>query len=489
MVRPRTEPRGYQRTKFGALCAAGVMAITFVAGQGSGAAAPAAPTAPAEGGVAPGQGMAIAQTDRVDPRSGGLSIGITFGISIAAHQNQVAQASSQALDLGVIGTTLASEGCSNGPDDPPGDPTLPADKQPQPLQVDSRDPDAAQGKDAAEAAFPLPIHKHAEATTAPFGKSVTTSAPFGIPGVLEVGSGVATSYSGILEDGVTREAKATTDISGITFPGGVGLSGLHWDATWRSTDGGQPTGTFTIGSATGPLGVPIPTQDPNATLKQINDGLLPLGFRIDPPAAHVDAGVMFVDPMGISVIPSAQRDQVAGGLFQGVQPVRESLFDALLKADCSNATPITIFDIVVGSITGAGAFHLSLGGVQATSGEVAANPFQLGAGGVQLGTGGVHLPAGGSTSSSSSSTSGSTFRPGTSTAGSPSTGTAAPGAAPSGAAATPTTAAIAAKKPEGQRGGALAGIGLASLGLVAALAEGDRRKMRRAQREIPQFEE
>jgi hypothetical protein len=479
MVSSRREPRGYQRTRWGALAAAGIIAITFVSSQDVGSAAPAA------AGIEPGQGLAIAQTDRVDPRSGGLSIGITFGISIAAHQNQVAQASSQAMDLGVIGTTLAAEGCSNGPDDPPGDPTLPADKQPQPVQVDSRSPDAERTKDEDESAAPVPIHKHAEATEAPFGKSVTTTSPIGLPGVLEVGSGVATSYSGVLEDGKTREAKAVTDISGITFPGGIGLSGLHWEATWRSTDGAQPVGVFTIASATGPLGAPIPTDDPVKAIGQMNDALKVFGLQIDPPTAREAGGVLFVDPMGISVIPSAQRDQVAGALFGGIQPVRQNLFDALLAADCSNATPITITDIVVGSITGAGAFHLSLGGVQASSGEVAANPFALGVGGVQLGTGGVNLPAVGTTVGSGGGT---TFKPGSTGSSTPS-GTAAPAAPAAGTGTAAPAKAVAAAKPKGERGGALAGVGLASLGMLAALAEGDRRKMRRAQREIPQFEE
>ena len=116
--------------------------MTFVASGSSSA-------APSGGGVEPGQGLAIAQTDRVDPRAGGLSVGLNFGISIAGHQNSVAQASSRAVDLGVIGTSLAAPGCDGGA------PAMPADKQPQPLQVDSRDPSAAQGKQEDESALPL----------------------------------------------------------------------------------------------------------------------------------------------------------------------------------------------------------------------------------------------------------------------------------------------------------------------------------------------
>jgi hypothetical protein len=40
---------------------------------------------------------------------------------------------------------------------------------------------------------------------------------------------------------------------------------------------------------------------------------------------------------------------------------------------------------------------------------------------------------------------------------------------------------------DGKRGGAMAGVGLGCLALLLLVAEGDRRKMRRAQREIPNF--
>src|SRR4051812_30916392 len=96
--------RGYRRTRVTALAAFGVLAITFFATGESSA-------APTDGVIAPGQGNAFADTFKVDPRTGNLSIGIDFGKSAANHQNQAAQAISQAMDLGTIGTSLASYGC------------------------------------------------------------------------------------------------------------------------------------------------------------------------------------------------------------------------------------------------------------------------------------------------------------------------------------------------------------------------------------------
>src|SRR5581483_2407608 len=266
--------RGYRRTATGGIAAIGAMLITFFATAGTGAAAPAQSSA-----LPPGQGFALAQNYRIDPRAGNLSIGINFGISLAGHQNSVAQASSQALDLGVIGTSLAAEGCDGSA------PTLPPDKQPQPLQVDSRDPTAAQGKQADETAVPLPIHKFALANPNPYGEAITTSAAQGIPGVLEIGPCTSRSYSGLLDGGATREAKATSDISSINIATVVQLTNIHWEATWRSAPSGGPTeGKFTIGGAT-IGGTPVPTQDPNQVIAQANQLLstLQLGIIIDPP--------------------------------------------------------------------------------------------------------------------------------------------------------------------------------------------------------------
>jgi hypothetical protein len=178
--------------------------------------------------------------------------------------------------------------------------------------------------------------------------------------------------------------------------------------------------------------------------------------------------------MGISVFPSPARDALAGGLLGGAQPARESLFDALLAQKCSFASGITVLDIVVGSLTGAGSFSVVLGGVQASSGDAYENAFCLGCNGAPTLSTNTNTSALNTNAAAAPSGGGTTFKGGT---------------APGPTAGTASTAPVKPASADGKRGGALAGVGLAGLAMMAAMAEGDRRKMRRAQREIPQFEE
>jgi hypothetical protein len=429
------------------------LGVTFslTAGSGGAAAAPA---------ISPGIGTAIAQTAVVGPSFANLSLAFAFGRSIAGHQNGVAQASSQAIDLGQIGATLAGEGCDGGA------PTLTEDKQPHEARVDSRDAHPLIDED--ESFLPgTPMHKHAEANTTPLGKAVTTIAPFGVAGVLEIGGGVATSISGVIDN--VRVAKAVTDISAIKLAGALGLielSGLHWEATWSSASPNGVVGSFTIGAAK-IAGMALPTNDPNQVLGTLNQALGLVGIQLTPPLARPSGGVLFVDPLGIAVVPSATRDSAIGMLLglKSVHDLRQQVTDALIAQDCGNATYITIADLVLGSVTGAGVFRIDVGGVQASSGETPASGFKFG-GPQFLTTGGVEPSIG---------TDIPAFTP------APVSGNLTPAPAPSPRLAKP----VAATKDAGKRGGWMAVVGLGGLALMAAIAEGDRRRMRKAQREMP----
>src|SRR3546814_11318411 len=86
--------------------------------------------------VANGTAKATARVARVAPGVGSLSLAIRAGIAVSDLQNNVAQSEAQAIDLGLIGTTLASEGCS-------GDPILPAALLPKGTRIDNRQGDAS----------------------------------------------------------------------------------------------------------------------------------------------------------------------------------------------------------------------------------------------------------------------------------------------------------------------------------------------------------
>jgi len=143
------------------------------------------------------------------------------------------------------------------------------------------------------------------------------------------------------------------------------------------------------------------------------------------------------------------------------------------------------FDLTVSSVRTAD-IALSLGGVQASSSVIPKNAFSLGDAQYTLGGG---SNGGGASFDLPGDTGGTGDTSYTGTAPDTSTGGGAggdSGNAPSGAKRLVTQPASALV---GKRGGGLAVAGLASLGLLGALAEGDRRKMRRAQREIPDTQE
>src|SRR3954454_23508255 len=138
----RRTSTGYRRTRWTALGALGACAVTFFATVQDSAAQTSPTTFPA------GQGAAFADTMKIDPRAGNLSIGVDLGKAAADHQNNAAQAISQAIDLGTIGTSLAAYGCDGSA------PSLPQSQQPQPLIADTRTPAQPQQAEEDESFVP-----------------------------------------------------------------------------------------------------------------------------------------------------------------------------------------------------------------------------------------------------------------------------------------------------------------------------------------------
>lgn len=423
------------------------------------------PGAAGQAGVDPGVGSAYAQGVRVDPRNGRLSFGITYGIALAGHQNLVAVGEARSIDLGVIGVTLAAAGCDGG------DPTVPREDQPQPVVVRSTEENSADGRSDTE----YGVRKTARADSVPIAEAEAVTGSLGAPGAVEIGSTVSETTSGVV-DGV-RTARAVTEVSEISIGGdALVLEGLRWEAVWSSAPTEDVSGSFTVeGITVGGQEMKV-DDDPTQQLGELNAVLEAVGIRLTPPRVRNESGISFVDPLRISIVPNESRDAVTGGLLGAVQPVRESLAEMLIGADCSNATYITILDIVLGSVTGAGSMNLELGGVTAQSSDLGATSFLGGL--PSLGpppppaTGGSGIPA--------------TAPPGPS----PVSGVSPPAAgddvaAPQPPASAPPQPAASFETVAGSRGGPLVLVGLVGLGLLGALAEMDRRKMRKAQRNAP----
>jgi hypothetical protein len=462
-----------------------------------------------------GTGTATANGYKVNPVFGNLSFGMTAGLSIAGHQNTVAQAISRSFDTGVIGDTMAGEGCKGG------DPTWARKDQPKELMVESSDPKAANGKESEE--FGGAITMFAKASPEPLGEAITTVGPMGDPALAQIDGGQTITSSGVVDDGI-REARAVTVIGSLDLIDGmVSIGDMTWEAIHRSGAEEQTIGRFTVGSLTVNGEAHELEGDEAQQAEELNTVLNELGFQITMPRVRVESGIVFVDPMKVGIIKSDNRDSIVGPIFEAVQPFREQLTEAMLEQDCSNATYITVLDIAIGTFSGAGSLNLELGGVQATTAEldafelpdfdfpdfedlppVSPLPDQQPEFSPPGDTGQSSTIDSGSAPSLSSGSTGGPVNTGSGSAGTgsstPSSGDDTPSAMPTagnngggnngggGGGNGNQVASMPAKKIadiSGERGGLLAAISALGLALLLITAEGDRRKMRRALRDIP----
>ena len=421
-------------------------------------------------GFTNGTASATSQAVKVNPTAAALSIGVTFGIALSGYTNEVAKAESRGIDLGIIGTTLAGEPCDGG------EPTFAAERQPQPLAVDSRQPDAAAGKTAPETfdGQTLPgFEKYARATPQPLGESHTSIVPLGQAGAIEIAGARADSLTRVV-DSKTREAVGTVEIGALNLGGGlVRLGNLRWEAVHRTGAETTKTTTFTIGSASiAGVPVPVPAGDATPVFNALKPVLATLGIELRPPVGREVNGSVIIDPLTVAVVPAPARDAVAGELFNRIQPVREAVVQALLDLDCGNDTYVTVADIAIGSMTGAGSFSIELGGASAFTGDVETSNF-LGV----LGGGALEIP--GTPDEFIPGTEGSTF-------GATEPIPASPGVGGSQAQrGGRQVAAPIASATEGARGGKLAVLAGGILLLLALVAELDRRKMLAALKTTP----
>ena len=450
-----TQQPGYRRTRRTAVAVAAAALAVFLVTDAGGAAQAATRAAD---DFSAGTGSATALGYKVNPTNGNLSFGVTVGESIAGHQNTAATGQSRAVNTGVIGVTLAGEACDGG------DPTWAEEDQPQPVIARTGEDGAEQGHSELEQGIPAGVEKFARATGAPWAEAITTLAPLGDPATIFINGGRTIATSGVV-NGNIREAIARTELGTVSLGGGViKLKGLTWEAIHRTGAIEEHSGTFEVGSielAGQAMSLPGDALDQIAALDAI---LEPLGFDITPPAVRFAQGVEFVDPLTIGVVPSQQRDGLTAPIVGALQPLREAIVDALVAQDCGNATYVTVADIALGSVTGAGALGLELGGVQATTSDF--EKFQFSPIPLPTLPSVTPLPTIPTIPATPPSVGGSGVAP----------------AAPSGPQSSPTSPVV---DLSGSRGGWLAVIGGLGLALLAATAEADRRKMQHALRVIP----
>lgn len=472
----------------------------------------AAPGAHAD--PAPGQGSASAQSLAVAPHDGSLAVGVVLGEALAGHTNQVARAQSQGIDLGAIGTSMTSYNCGSQAFQP--------DQIPQPLITETGQPGADKGvsqqpdpsKGASQPSFGS--NEFVKATGTPYGEADTSFASLNDGGLTVAGMSTK-AWSGLVHG--QREAGATSDIGSVDIANGlVKLGGLHWESVYPSGGSAKPSGTFTLGSLS-IAGTPVPlNQSLTALQSAINAALGTVGLEVLLPVSSVSQGVQSVTPLELEAVPNDTRDNLVNPGLNATEPQQQQVFGGLengvpgepaqlAQALCQSDTPITVAQIAIASINGGGYLSAGLGGVTASSSNVEANPYSLNLlGPISLGGGLTGASGGSADTSALSAAGGSTGGTGSlaggggsSTSGlSPSvagsvpaaatgSGTPGPGSTASPASASPISTSPAAAVHYAA-GGPLLAIGLAGLGLLGLLAEGDRRMMRRAQYTV-HFEE
>lgn len=413
----------------------------------------------------PGTAEAIAELVQIDPAVGNLALTMRVGTSIAGHQNVGASSEARSVDLGFIGDILAGEGCDGG------DPTIPPGTLPDSVIASSADPAAAEGYTGGIDGL---VTARARADAFPSADADAQLDPLGVPGLAEIVGGRSEASS--TADG--HLARAVTEIGRVDIAGGVvSLRGLRWEATSRLLPERVTTTDFTVGSlVVGGTPIPLPAGDALAAIQDATDPLLgPLGIELAFPEVIEHDGGVELTPLTVGVVPGELRDGILGPVLGALQPARASIDEFLLELDCGNATYLTVLDVIVGAVTGAGYASVDLGGVITRSDEVTFTSL-LGGEPTPPPAAAVPPPTSGSPASVPTPTSGSS----TSDIGA---GTA---TVPSSVEPLPTDDEQAASVlVDGTRGGPLVLVGLAGL-LAMALAAGlDRHRMRKAQKSIP----
>jgi hypothetical protein len=470
--------------------------------------------APARAAVDPGVGSSYAQSIQATPKDGSLAVGVIMGEALAGHTNSFARAQSLGLDETAIGSSLGAYNCGKAPS------SEQTSLVSQPLTAETGQSGADKGftltptsgasSEGPNQAVPPSFGstEYAQATATPYGEADTSYSSVAVPGSVFTVSGTSSkAWSGIVNG--QREAGASEYIQSLDLVGTtVQIGGLKWDVVYPSGGSGAPTGSFSMGSIT-VAGKALPTNDPSKSLLAANQVLGLLGLQLSVPTITNSQGAESVSPLQIEVVPNTTRDSIIDPVVSGAQPITGPLEGDLENGTpgepasvyaelCQSDTPISVADIAIAGVDGAGSFVTSFGGVQASSGAAPVNPYNLGGPSFSLSPGqtefipgtpavaGSSATPGGSVPVGSTSIGGQTATPsvasGSATAPSGSTGTS--GGSQSAPQPTQNIAAVGT-----EAGGPLLAIGLCGLGALLLLAEGDRRIMRRAQRGVQSFDD
>lgn len=382
-----------RRRRFALIGALAVAPLAFGAGAG------------ADEDFIAGSGRARASLFEVLPRTGGLTIPVSFGRALASYQGTRAEASSIAVKppSGPPPGAPVAE-CGEAPDAPGGGGGGDAPGLSFPfssnLAVDSDDEGAEAGRHATLAAIPAdsPVQgtlqqQDVSARRDPMGEAATTSGRLALTDVIELTGGAADAKAGVV-DGQTRLAQAVVTLARLSvLADAVVLEDLRWMATQRTGEGEGAEAEFTVGRVT-VGGTPVPVAPPGGAdpVAVANTALAPTGLAFDPPRVEQADGVARVTPLSLRLADSPLGRDALGPVLGGAQPVRDPLVEQLLALSCDFGAAVTVADVVLSMGSGSGGVSFDVGGVSATTeGTRFDNPFD---GPLDLGFPGLELPSG-----------------------------------------------------------------------------------------------
>ena len=498
-----------RRRRFGiSLTVAGALAAgTLAGGPGAGAGEE----------FVTGSGRARASLFEVVPRTGGLTIPVSFGRSLAGYQGTRAEASSIAVKPpSSPPSSVAAEECGDtAPPDAPGGGrpgggspgfSFPFSSQ---LSVDSDDEGSAAGRHATFASTPpdSPVRaglqqQDVSARRDPHAHAITTSGRLALTDVADLTGGSADARAGVV-DGRARLATAVVTLERLSVLGdAVVLEDLRWTATQRTGEGEGADAGFSVGRVI-VGGTPVPDAPAGGVdpLAVANTALAPTGLALEPPRVEHADGVARVTPLSLRFADSPLGREAVGPLLGDLQPVRDPVVDGLLALSCDFGTAVLLADVMLGVASGSGGVSFDVGGVTATTeGTRYENPF---AGPIDTGFPGLELPAEpGDIPAAVPPADQLPFTPLPDPAGpplplpaytAPAFG-ARPPAPGSSVVAAPTpvppasfapTAGPATRQLAGRRGGTALAIGVLGLAAVLCIAGADALRLRRAARTIP----
>ena len=301
---------------------------------------------------------------------GGSPISFTVGRSIARYRNSTGTSEARAIDLGAFPQLFGPLPTCEKP------PILPASSLPPVTAANSFDADSAQSR-RTEAFFPglggepstvSAGFQDATATATPSSHAITET-PMQNAGIFTL-MGAHTDVTTQLV-GQTRSAHAVMTADTLDVLNGL-IVFVHpkWEATATSGAATNNAGAFTYDWAYVRGVIKLPAQA-DADLAWFSDWLAQtfygLGVHLDTPKVIIEGNRVKVTPLALRLTDPPVGAEAIKPLLAALLPDRKGTFDQLIAQDCSNATPLQLFDVIFQVLSGAGSIIMPVGGVEAST--------------------------------------------------------------------------------------------------------------------------